>query len=55
MSPHRADHIPEVVLLLSLPVLQLPEVALLLSQPVLHVALLNGVCDTVILGRLRVC
>src|SRR5215510_9282976 len=53
-SPHRADHVPEVALLLRLPVLHLPEVVLLLGEPVLHIALLNGRCDTVILGR-RLC
>jgi len=51
VSPHCADHVPEVALLLSLPVLHLPEIVLLLGEPVLHVALLNGGCDAVILGR----
>src|SRR5215471_3959151 len=54
-SPHRADHVPEVALLLRLPVLHLPEVVvLLLGEPVLAVALLNGGGDTVILRR-RLC
>ena len=51
VSLHRAYHVPEVALLLSLPVLHLPEVVLLLGEPVLAVALLNGGGDTVILGR----
>ena len=55
VSPHRADHVPEVALLLSLPVLHLPEVVVLLGEPVLGVALLDGSDDTIILGRLAVC
>ena len=55
VSPHRADHVPEIALLLRLPVLHLPEVVLLLGKPVLHVAFLDGRCETVILGRLAVC
>ena len=51
VSLHRAYHVPEVALLLSLPVLHLPEVVLLLAYPVLRVALLDGRCDTVILKR----
>jgi len=34
VSPHRADHVPEIALLLRLPVLHLPEVVLLLGKPV---------------------